>query len=202
MKIYNFEQWTDEWKNIRKFKLTASNAATIAVVWKWLETYCFEIVADWFSKWIANNFTNEHLSRWNELEPLARELYELETWNKVDEVWFIEHNDFIGCSPDWLIWDDWWVEIKCLMDKKHFWHIIWEEKIDSWHIAQIQMCLFITGRKWWDYILFNPNYEKSLIIHRIEPDLDFFKKLEYWLEVWTQKIKNLKKQYETKKNRA
>ena len=85
------------------------------------------------------------------------------------------------------------------MDKKHFWHIIWEEKIDSWHIAQIQMCLFVTGRKWWDYILFNPNYEKSLIIHRIESDLEFFKKLEYWLEVWTNKIKNLKKQYENTK---
>lgn len=197
MKIHNdIIQWTEEWFNIRKFKMTASNAKTISVAWKWLDTYINKLVATSYSKWQANNYTNEHMQRWNELEEFARQIYELETWNKVEEVWFIEYSEYIGCSPDWLVWEDWWVEIKCLMDEKHFWHIIWTEELDGWHIAQIQMCLWITWRKWWDYIIYNPNYEKSLIIHRILLDEDFILKLKKWLLIWEAKIKSIIKQYE------
>ena len=195
MKIHNMEQWTEEWFNIRKFKMTASNAATIAVNWKWLETYILDLVSSWFSKWKNENFTNSHIERWNELEEFAREIYELETSNKVEEVWFIEYNEFIGCSPDWLIWEDWWIEIKCLMDKKHFSHIIWEEKMDKNHLAQIQMCLMITWRKWWDYVLYNPNFEKSLIVNRIYPDEEFRVKLQNWLVEWKKTIEKLIKKY-------
>ena len=140
-------------------------------------------------------FGNKHRDRGNELEEFARSMYELETWSNVNEVWFIEHNEFIWCSPDWLIWEDWGVEIKCLMDTKHFWHIIWTEKLEKWHLAQIQMCLMITWRKWWDYVLYNPNYKKSLIIHRILPDVEFQAKLKKWLKTWTEKIKFLKEKY-------
>lgn len=195
MKIHNMDQWTDEWFNIRKFKMTGSKASTIAVNWKWLETYIKDLVAESYSKWERINFSNKHIDRWNELEEFAREMYELETWNIVEEVWFIEFNEFIWCSPDWLIWEDWWVEIKCLMDSKHFWHIIWEEKIDKSHIAQIQMCLMVTWRNYWDYVLYNPNYEKSLIITRIERDEEFIKKLQEWLISWKEKIVELKEKY-------
>ena len=195
MKIYNFEQWTEEWFNIRKFKMTASNAQTISVNWKWLETYIYNLVAESFSKGERMNYTNEHMKRWNELEEFARELYELETWNKVKQVWFIELSEYIWCSPDWLIWEEWWLEIKCLMDSKHFWHILWLEELDKWHLAQIQMCMYVTWRQWWDYVLFNPNYDKSLIIHRINRDEDFIFKLKQWLIIWEQKIKDLINKY-------
>lgn len=195
MKIHNVEQQSVEWFEIRKFKMTGSKANTIAVNWKWLETYITELVAEGFSKWERENFSNKHTDRGNELEEFAREMYELETWNKVEEVWFIEDSEYIGCSPDWLVWKDWWVEIKSLMDSKHFKHIIWTEKLDNTHIEQIQMCLMITKRKWWDYILFNPNYEKSLIIHRIYPDKEFQKKLKLWLKTGKEKIIELKKKY-------
>ena len=39
MKIYNFEQRTEDWYNIRKGKMTASNTETIIANGKGLETY-------------------------------------------------------------------------------------------------------------------------------------------------------------------
>ena len=188
MIIHNMEQWTPEWFEVRKFKMTASNANTISVNWKGLDTYIKEIVSEGLSTWEKEHYSNKHTERWNELEEFAREMYELETGNTVSEVWFIEYNKYVWCSPDWLVWEDWGIEIKCLMDVKHFSHVIWEEKIDKSHMAQIQMCLMITGRKWWDYVLYNPNYEKSLIIHRVERDEDFIKKIEVGLKYWEEKI--------------
>jgi hypothetical protein len=32
------------------------------------------------------------------------------------------------------------------------------------------MNLLITGRKWWDFVAYNPNFSQSLVIFRIEPD--------------------------------
>lgn len=201
MKIYtDIEQWSETWRKIRAFKLTASNALTISIAWKWLETLVLKTVADWFAKEIWEWYTGIHTERWKELEPIAREIYELETWNTVTQVWFIEYSETIWASPDWLIWEDWLIEIKC-KDNHTFFELLlwWKDKIEKWYYAQMQMQMYVSWRKWVDFVCFNPNYEKSLIIHRIKPDLDFFKKLEYWLEVWTNKIKNLKKQYESTK---
>lgn len=200
MKIYkDIEQWTEEWYNIRKFKMTASNAWTMMVMWKWFDMYLLKLVATSYSKWQSNGYSNSHMERWNELEPLAREIYELETWNQVEEVWFIEHNDYVWCSPDWLIWEDGWIEIKCMMDEKYFWHIMWTEDLDKWHIMQIQMCLLITWRKWWDYCLYNPNYEKTIIIKRIYPDENVFRKLKEAFIIWENTIKKYITEYEKRK---
>jgi hypothetical protein len=40
------------------------------------------------------------------------------------------------------------------------------------------MNLWISERKWCDFISYNPNYEKSLVVHRIYRDEDKIKKLK------------------------
>ncbi len=194
MKIYTeIIQQSPEWFNMRKGKMTASHATAIGNNGKGLETYILEMMAESFSSAEKEQYSNEHTNRWNELEPQARSLYELETMNTVDQVSFIEYNEFIGCSPDWLIWEDGWIEIKCPSDVKFFKIILdWTEKsIDSDYIWQVQMSLFITKRKWWDLCFYNPNYEKSLIIFRILPDKEKFKKLEEWFSIGINKIKEI-----------
>lgn len=193
MKIYNIEQKSNEWLNIRKWKMTASNAQAIGNCWKGLDTYILELMSEYYSNWDKEIYTNEHIDRWNELEEIARSMYELENWIQVNEVWFIELDEFTWCSPDWLIGEEWWIEIKCQMDKKHFLMILnWEKEIDSWYIWQIQMNLLITWRKWWDFISYNPNYKQSLIIFRILPDLEKFTKLQEWFKLWKNKILEIK----------
>ena len=53
------------------------------------------------------------------------------------------------------------------------------------------MCLFITKRGWWDFISYNPNYKKSLLVHRILPDAEKHKKLLEGFEIGKKKIKEI-----------
>lgn len=194
--IYNFKQWSDDWFEVRKLKMTASHAIAIWNCWKWLNTYIGCLVSEYFSKWVKDSFYSKDMERGNELEQYARSIYELENDIVVEEVWFIEYDKYVWCSPDWLVWKDGWIEIKCHNDEKHFNLIInWEKEIESWYIWQIQMNLLITGRKWWDFISYNPNFEKSLVVYRIYPDEDKFKKLKEWFNIWEQKIEDLIKKY-------
>lgn len=194
MKIYNCEQLSEEWFKCRRGKLTASNAQAIGNNGKGLETYIMYVMSEYYSSGEKEHYTNKDIERGIELEEFARDMYELETGNKVEQVGFIEHNEFAGCSPDGLISDDGGIEIKALKDINHFKIIInGEKEIESKHIWQIQMSLFITGRKWWDFISYNPNYKKSLLIFRITPDETKFKKLKEGLKTGEQRIKELKK---------
>lgn len=194
MKIHNdLIQWTPEWFEVRKGKMTASHAQAIWNVWKWLDSYIVSLMSEYYSSAEKEQFSSSHTDRGNELEPLARDMYELTKWVQVEQVWFIEYSDFVWCSPDWFIWEDWWIEIKSVQDLNHFELLLnWESEIESKYIWQIQMNLLITGRKWWDYVSYNPNYTKSLIIFRIYPDEKKFEKLKEWFEYWEKKILEIK----------
>lgn len=174
MKIHKIDQRSDEWFELRKGKMTASNAQAISANGKGLETYIIGLLAEKYSN-NREHYTNGDMDRGVELEEAARMTYELE-YEKVEEVGFIELDEYCGCSPDGLIGEDGGVEIKCHSDINHFKFLI-NRKIDPKYIAQIQMCLLITGRKWWDYVAYNQNFEKSLVVIRTFPDLVIQEKL-------------------------
>ena len=53
--------------------------------------------------------------------------------------------------------------------------------------------MLITGRKWWDLIIYNPNNrKKDMLVYRILPDQEAFKKLNIGLAVGEEKIKLIK----------
>lgn len=58
-----------------------------------------------------------------------------------------------------------------------------EKAIDSDYLWQVQMNLWVTKRKWWDLVFYNPNYEQSLMIFRILPDPEKFAKLEAGFQI-------------------
>lgn len=181
MKIHEMEQGSNEWFEIRKLKMTASNAQAIATAGVGLETYITNLVSEYLSSAEKEKFNNEHTERGHELEETARALYELEKGEKVEEVGFIELDEYIGCSPDGLIGKDGGLEIKCPSDSVYFKQII-ENKIPSNYRWQVQMNLYITRRKWWDLVFYNPNFQKNMIIYRIFPNEDDFIKLGNGLE--------------------
>lgn len=192
MQIHNVEQGSDAWKVLRKGKMTASNAQAIGNIGKGLDTYILDLMADSLSSGEFENYTNAHMERGNDLEASARSIYELETGQTVEQVGFVEYNDFVGCSPDGLIGEDGGIEIKCQADKKHFRLILnGEKEIDSSYIWQIQMNLLVTGRQWWIFAAYNPNFEKSLVTFKILPDPAMHAKLLEGFKVGEEKIKEI-----------
>lgn len=197
MKLHKIEQQSPEWFALRRGKMTASEAACIAANSKGLESYIYRIVVEEITGISQNSFTgNFHTERGNELEEEARLAYELTKDVKVDQVGFIEVDECNGCSPDGLVGKNGGVEIKCPNDIKYFKLMIGVDKIDTAYEWQCQKCLLDTGRKWWDLVYYNPNFEKNMLINRIVPELEKQEKLIVGLDKGKELIKKLKKDYE------
>lgn len=194
MTIHDVIQGSFEWQELRKGRITASHAQTIGANGKGLETYISDLMAEYYSLEQDEAYTNEDMERGTAYEDTARSAYELTTGETVKQVGFIEHDEYIGCSPDGLVGEDGGIEIKCLNNRNHF-GLVMGAEIKSKHVWQIQMCLYLTGRKWWDYVAYNQNYAKSLIIRRVEPDKERFEKLEKGFEKAKKLIQEIKQKY-------
>jgi putative phage-type endonuclease len=197
MKIHQIDQRSDEWFEIRRGKMTASNAQAISANSKGLETYIIGLLAEKYSN-NREHYTNGDMDRGVELEEAARMTYELE-YEKVEEVGFIEMDEHCGCSPDGLVGEDGGVEIKCVNDVNFFKLMVDGEKaIESKYKWQVQMCMLVSGRKWWDLVVYNPNFEKNLIVVRMEKDLVMQEKLIIGIEKGKKLIKDLEMRYAEK----
>ena len=198
--IKDIKQQSPEWFKIREGKMTASHAQAIGNAGKGLETYVYDLVAEEYSSAEKEHFTNEHTERGNELEEVARGIYELENNVSVEQVTFVEYNEYVGCSPDGLVGEDGLIEIKSLIDTEYLKYLIFGEKqIDTKYIWQCQMQMLVTGRKWNDLVIYNPNFKKSMLVFRIEQDKEMFDKLLNGFEVGKKLILELKeklKKYE------
>jgi hypothetical protein len=120
------------------------------------------------------------MERGHEQEPYARLAYEAMSGNIVTETGFIKHDTLMtGCSPDGLIDDDGGVEIKSVLPTVQI-ETMERGGYPYEHAAQIQGSLWITGRKWWDFVSYSPDMPECLrvYIYRVEPQLGYIADLE------------------------
>jgi len=192
IKISKNKQGTPEWFNDRKMKLTGSNAQAIATNGKGLESYARKIVME---KYCNNeeNYTNADMERGTELEPRAREEYEIQTLEEVKEVGFMENDKYkmTGVSLDGIT-EKGTIEIKCMNNFNHF-NFILDRKIKSVWLWQMQMGLLISERDYCDFVAYNPNFEKSLIIVRVKKVLEKQEKLKIGIEKGIKLINEIEK---------
>jgi putative phage-type endonuclease len=177
IKIHDVEQKSPEWFKLREqYPLTASEAQAIGNQGAGLETLCWTKVSEKYSSSDKEQYINKDLLRGNELEDQARELYELQTNTKVVKIGFVTDDEISkvgGASPDGDVIDtDGLVEIKAFADLKHFKAIIELKKtktfkIETQYIWQMQQQMLFTGKKWVDFVPYNPNYSQSLLIQRV-----------------------------------
>ncbi len=199
MEIINVEQGSEGWFKAREFKLTGSHAQEIGNYGKGLDTYCLKLASEYYSTATKEHFTSKDTERGNELEPIARGMYELDRGVEVVEVGFIKISDYVGCSPDGLVGDDGLIEIKSPDDIGHFRMIInGEKEIDSKYLWQVQMNLLLTDRKWADLIFYNPNFKENMIVYRILPDKEKHEELNKGIEKGVKMLQEYKLKYENK----
>lgn len=200
MKVYNFEQRSPEWHEVRKLKMTASNAACIAEAGQGLKTYAKNLCKEIFLK-ERKFFINENIQRGIDLEDKAIEMYSNQTGNIVRKVGFVEYNAFVGCSPDGFVTtnklEDGLAEAKCPSDDVHF-NLLLTDKIDKKYLWQMQMQMLICGREWCDYIAYNENHIENLYIKRIYADKEMQNKLKKGFVVGEKLIKETLTAYHKK----
>ena len=166
------EQGSAEWLADRCGMVTASRFADVLAKGqgKTRASYMRQVVAERLTGKPTESYKNAHMERGTEQEPHARMAYEAKTGNVVEEVGFIGEL-FYGCSPDGLIDLDGGAEIKSVIPTVQL-DTILSGKCPTGHIAQIQGCMWVTGRQWWDFVSFSPDMPEphNLYIYRVMRD--------------------------------
>ena len=180
------EQGTPEWFNSRLGKVTASRVADVLATIKSGESasrrnYRMQLVCERLTGKKEETFTNAHMERGIELEPIARSLYEMDSGLFVKEIAFVEHPTIAmaGCSPDGLVGDDGLIEIKCPTVANHI-ETLTSNSAPSKYIAQMQWQMACTGRKWCDFVSFNVELPDhlQLFVKRVERDDEYIANAE------------------------
>lgn len=180
------EQGTPEWHQLRAGKVTASRVADILAQTRTgpsasRQNYLIELALQRSTGTIEPSYTNAAMEWGTQTEPQARVAYEVETGNFVDQVAFIDHPTIanFGCSPDGLIGNDGLIEIKCPNSATH-WEYFKAKKPPQKYVTQIQTQLCVTGRKWCDFVSFDPRMpsRSQLLIVRVDRDEAFIAEIE------------------------
>ena len=204
MKIYEFEQKSNEWEKIRKGKITASTFATLITLSKLTPSNSIGAKKT-ISKIIANSlcwqnsddeFETFAMARGTACEPRARQLYAECKVETVREVGFIvDDSGLAGFSPDGLV-DGGMIEIKTQCQKEHFYCKIFG--FDEWLAKYKPQVLFSMAIcddiKFCDCISYNEDFkeiENKIIIHRYERNEEEIEKVKIVIKYWIDFIKNL-----------
>lgn len=183
------QQNTAQWYGARLFHFTSSELSKLLTkpksgdgVSKTAETYIFDKIAEELTNGTCLDYTqiDTKETRWgHELEPVAREAYEKAMGVEVELCGFIEFSPSFGGSPDGLVGEDGGIEIKCPYSSAvHARYLLMRSPADlkalkPEYYAQIQGNLLVTGRKWFDFVSYDPRVQNpafALKILRIPRD--------------------------------
>jgi len=133
------------------------------------------------------------LERGHEMEALARMHYEARTQAFVTESGLCVDDDGVfAYSSDGLVDDDGLIEIKAPIDSVKI-MAMWRTGDVSEYIHQIQGGMWLTGRKWLDFIMYAPMLAKcgkDLYVKRIMRDDEFIDKMALQLEAFEKMVVN------------
>lgn len=201
MLFHDVEQNTDEWYLLRSGRITSSNLPKIMANFgkgfgEPAKKYAVDIaVSQITGKQSATGYSNDHMERGHEEEPLARMEYENQLFCDVANGGFFEIDD-IGCSPDGLVGNNGVIEIKSAIPSIHFSRIA-KQSFDSAYKWQLAGNLKFTGREWIDFISYCSDFpdEKRLYVYRSYADdfKDEFQMVESRIDEFRELISNTKK---------
>jgi hypothetical protein len=144
----------------------------------------------------GESYSNDHMSRGHEEEPLAIMAYEQDFFCDVDNGGFFELDDY-GFSPDGLVDNDGLIEAKSAIPSIHYARIL-RQSFDSAYKWQLAGNLKFSGRDWIDFISYCSSFPegKKLYVYRCDKDLfkDEFDMIDVRLEEFRALIRKTKDQ--------
>lgn len=172
-------QGSDEWKQLRCGKVTASRIADVLAKRKdgkpsaMRGNYLAELVAERMTGKPSAHFQSKEMLRGNEMEPKARAAYEFYADVDVELVALIDHPtiSMAAASPDGLVGKDGLVEFKNPNTSTHI-ETLLGAPVDRDYLLQMQWQMACTGRQWVDFVSYDecmPDH-LQLFVKRFERD--------------------------------
>ena len=198
MIILDHEQGSPEWLAARLGKPSASMFSKLITATgkpsSSADGYINQLIAERLTGQSEPFYVTEWMARGTELEPEAREAYEFISGNDVIETGFILDTSFeYGCSPDGLITDEGGLEIKVPAPQTMVSYLRDNQAGVKKYWQQIQGCMWISQRKWWDFFAYHPEMPHVLV--RVERDEEFISKLAVEVNAAVTEVKNQVEQY-------
>lgn len=167
------EQGSYDWYMARLGKVTASRVADVIAKTKTgvsasRANYAAELLAERLTGVPNESFCSPDMQWGKDNEADARASYSATTFDTVTEAGFINHPsiEMSGASPDGLVGDDGLLEIKCPRTNTHI-ETLLSGKIPTKYETQMTWQMLCTGRKWCDFVSYDP---------RLPPHLQIFTK--------------------------
>jgi len=191
LKVIDCIQGSDEWFAARLGKVTASEFHKVLNKKTGRGLYMRKLVAERLTGFTEDSFHNSIMDNGLEAEAEAKEYYETLLGVEIVLVGFVERDEWIGASPDGLVGDDGLIEVKCPLSSTHIEYII-KNKMPLVYVPQVQGCLWVTGRKWCDFVSYAPAL-RSRPFHyvRVPRDEEYIKNLEAETNVFVAELKEL-----------
>lgn len=163
MIILDVEQGSDEWLAARLGLPTASEMHCLLADGRVCKpfgqgalTYADKLIYERFTGQPDGSFSgNGHTERGHIVEPIAVQAYIDSGYASADDVFEagIMLDKGVGASPDRLIGSDGGLEIKS-KNGRGMVTLLRNGVINKAHITQMQINLWVSGRKWWDYFVY------------------------------------------------
>lgn len=191
MQIINCIQGSNEWFDAKRGIVSASHFKEVLNKKTGRGLYMRKVAAERLTDQTEETYTNTAMQNGVDTEFEARECYEYIYHEKVVQVGFVKMSEWVGCSPDGLIGENGLAEIKCPLGSTHIDYIT-KDAMPLVYVPQVQGQLWVTGRKWCDFISYNPYFKyRPLWKKRIHRDVEYIKALEAATNVFINELKEL-----------
>lgn len=168
MKTFSSAQGSDAWKAERAGIITASNfelARRKNKKGEWYQdtqSYAFRLALERIGGApLDDGIDTWAMKRGRELEPAGRARLAKALGVEIETAGFCASDcGLFGASPDGFIGTDGGCEIKCLVDPQRIARVVVSNDLSDF-MDQMQGCMWITGRKWWEYALYLPQLDKA-----------------------------------------
>jgi putative phage-type endonuclease len=190
------KQGSDAWHQQRLGRVTASRVADVIAKTKTgystsRDNYMAQLVCERLTGTVAESYTNAAMQWGTDNEPLARAAYEAKMDVLVDEVAMITHPriEQAGASPDGYVGSEGLIEIKAPQTATHI-DTLLTQTVPGKYVTQMQWQMACTGRKWCDFVSFDPRMpeELQLFIKRVPRDDNYISTLEKEVEIFLSEL--------------
>lgn len=202
MIIHKCEQLSDAWYAVKRGKVSASkfSIAMAGGEGKTRTKYMKNLLIEIDEQQTTVSYFDKNMENGTEKEPEARAYYAA-LHGIIKEVGFIELNEWIGGSPDGLVGEDGLIEIKCPLGTTHYDYYNQIQKPCKAYIDQMQGLMWITGRKWCDFISYRPESKsRPFWSKRYFRDDGYIKEMQIKIYMFVNELKKMVEQLNTKPN--
>jgi putative phage-type endonuclease len=193
------EQRTDEWRQARAGKVTASAIDAVLSTPKKGSTetagrvnYRAQLIAEILTgKPVEDEFCSRQMQWGIDCEPFARAAYELQQDVSIETVGFVLHPviECFGASPDGFIGDEGLVQFKCPNTATHLGYLLRGE-VPTDYQPQMLAEMACTGRQWCDFVSFDPRLPPhlQLFVRRFQRNEKHVAEIEQKVEAFLDEV--------------